>query len=244
MKRIKILSLAIISLFIANTTVSAEQVVVKKYNYVYSDTTIADFSEVSILNGINVVYTQSESQAGKVRVYAPEGNDVVSITSKNGLLSIRYGRGYKRDFGVIMVYVYSKELNKVNCSMGANFTAEGMVSGSKLKLKVLGQSQIRCKNIIYDEVSAKRGLGSGDILLSGKAKDATYTIIGAGEINADNMIADDVTCKILGRGDVGCHVDKNITVRSLGKGAAYCKGELKISGENNKIRVMPAKEEE
>ena len=239
MKRIKILSLAIISIFIASSAMKAEQVVVKKYNYVYSDTTIADFSEVSILNGINVVYTQNATLAGKVRVYAPEGKDVVSITSKNGQLSVRYGKGYNRDFGVIMVYVYSKELSKVSCSMGGNFTAEGMVSGNKLKLKVLGQSQIRCKNIVYDEVSAKRGLGNGDILLAGKAKETTYTIIGSGEINADNLIADDVTCKILGRGDIGCHVDKNITVRSLGKGAAYCKGELKISGENNKIRVMP-----
>ena len=44
------------------------EVVVKKYNYVYSDTIVADFSEVSILNGINVVYTQIEAQAGKVRI--------------------------------------------------------------------------------------------------------------------------------------------------------------------------------
>ena len=161
MKRINILFIAIMSIFIASATVNAKEVTVKKYNYVYSDTTIADFNEVSILNGINVVYTQSESQAGKVRIYAPEGNDVVSITSKNGLLSIRYGRGYNRNFGVIMVYVYSKELSKVSCSVGANFTAEGIVSGSSLKLKVLNRSQIRCKNIIYDEVSAKRGLGNG-----------------------------------------------------------------------------------
>ena len=244
MKSVRILALAIISLFVASVTVNAEEVVVKKYNYVYSDTTIADFNEVSILNGINVVYTQSEAQAGKVRIYAPEGNEVVSITSKNGLLSIRYGRGYSRDFGVIMVYVYSKELSKVSCSMGANFTAENIVSGNKLKLKVLNSSQIRCKNIVYDEVVAKRGLGNGDILLSGKAKKAVYTIIGSGEINADNLIADEVSCKILGKGDVGCHVDKDISVRSIGKGAAYCKGELKISGENDKIRVMPAKEEE
>ena len=244
MKSVRILFLAVISLFIASATVSAEEVVVKKYNYVYSDTTIADFNEVSILNGINVVYTQNEAQAGKVRIYAPEGDDVVSITSKNGLLSIRYGRGYRRDFGVIMVYVYSKELNKVNCSVGANFTAEGIVSGTSLKLKVLNRSQIRCKNIIYDEVSAYRGIGNGDILLSGKVKNATYTIIGNGEINADNLIADEVLCRILGKGDVGCHVDKNISVRSLGKGAAYCKGELNISGDNDKIRVMPDKEEE
>ena len=244
MKSVRILVLAIISLFVASVTVNAEEVVVKKYNYVYSDTTIADFNEVSILNGINVVYTQSEAQAGKVRIYAPEGNEVVSITSKNGLLSIRYGRGYSRDFGVIMVYVYSKELSKVSCSMGANFTAESIVSGNKLKLKVLNSSQIRCKNIVYDEVVAKRGLGNGDILLSGKAKKAVYTIIGNGEINADNLIADEVSCRILGKGDIGCHVDKDISVRSIGKGAAYCKGELKISGNNDKIRVMPAKEEE
>ena len=191
------------------------------------------------MNGINVVYTQSESQAGKVRIYAPEGNDVVSITSKDGLLSIRYGRGYNRNFGVIMVYVYSKELSKVSCSVGANFTAEGIVSGTSLKLKVLNRSQIRCKNIIYDEVSAKRGLGNGDILLAGKAKKATYTIIGPGEIDADELVADEVSCKILGRGDVGCHVDKDISVCSIGKGAAYCKGELKVSGDNKKIRQMP-----
>lgn len=243
MKRINILFIAIMSIFIASATVNAKEVTVKKYNYVYSDTTIADFNEVSILNGINVVYTQSESQAGKVRIYAPEGNDVVSITSKNGLLSIRYGRGYNRNFGVIMVYVYSKELSKVSCSVGANFTAEGIVSGSSLKLKVLNRSQIRCKNIIYDEVSAKRGLGNGDILLAGKAKKATYTIIGPGEINADELVADEVSCKILGRGDVGCHVDKDISVCSIGKGAAYCKGELKVSGDNKKIRQMPEIEE-
>ena len=244
MRKIKKLLFAVITIFIASTTAKAEQVVVKKYNYVYSDTTIADFDKVSILNGINVVYTQSESQAGKVRIYAPEGKDVVSITSKDGLVSIRYGRGYKRDFGVIMVYIYSKELTQVNCSVGANFTTDGIVSGEKLKLKVLNKSQIRCKNIIYDEVVAKRGLGRGDILLAGKVKKATYSIIGNGEINADNLVADDVTCKILGKGDIGCHVDKNISVFGLGKGAAYCKGELKVSGENNKIRLMPTKSEE
>lgn len=244
MKKFKILFLAVITLFIASATANAEQVVVKKYNYVYSDTIVADFSEVSILNGINVVYTQSEAQAGKIRIYAPEGNNVVSITSKNGLLSIRYGKGYSRDFGVIMVYVYSKELTSVSCSVGANFTAEKIVSGDKLKLKVLNRSQIRCKNIIYDEVYAKRGLGNGDILLAGKAKKVTYSIIGRGEINADNLIADDVKCKIFGQGDIGCHVDKNISICGIGKGAAYCKGELEISGDNNKIRTMPSKEEE
>ncbi|MBO5720697.1 MAG: DUF2807 domain-containing protein [Bacteroidales bacterium] len=239
MKRFKILFLAVITIFIASAKVNAKEVVAKKYNYVYSDTTIADFKEVSILNGINVVYTQSESQAGKVRIYAPEGENVVSLTSKNGLLSIRYGRGYKMDYGVIMVYVYSKELTQVNCSVGANFTTEGIVSGSKLKLKVLNRSQIRCKNIIYDEVYAKRGLGNGDILLAGKVKKATYSIIGNGEIDADNLVADEVVCKIFGKGDIGCHVDKDISVRSIGRGAAYCKGNLKISGENKKIREMP-----
>lgn len=240
MKRIKLLFVAVITIFIATVTVNAKEVIVKKYNYVYSDTTIADFNKISILNGINVVYAQSESKAGKVRIYAPEGDDVVSITSKNGLLSIRYGRGYNRNFGVIMVYVYSKELTQVDCSVGANFTAEGIVSGNKLKLKVLNKSLIRCKNIVYDEVVVKRGLGRGDILLSGKARKATYSIIGSGEIDADNLVAEEVTCKILGKGDVGCHVNKDISVRSWGKGAAYCKGDLKISGKNKKIREMPA----
>ena len=244
MKKIKLLLVALTLVLVLPISVKAEEVVVKKYNYVYRDTTLADFNKVSILNGINVVYTQSESQAGKVRIYAPEGNNVVSLTSRDGLLSIRYGRDYNMNFGVIMVYVYSKELTQVNCSVGASFTTEGLVKGDKLKLKVLNKSIIRCKNIEYNEVKAKRGLGTGDILLSGKANKATYSIIGRGEIDADNLVAEEVSCKMFGQGDIGCHVNKEITVRSIGRGAAYCKGDLKISGENKKIRVMPATKKE
>lgn len=243
MNKLRVVLLFTIAAIFAIETLQAEQVVVKKYNYVYSDTTIFDFDEVTILNGINVVYTQSKTQAGKVRIYAPEAKDVVSIKSENGRLSIKYGRGYRRDFGVIMVYIYSKELKQVKCSMGGSFTTEGIVSGDKLKLKVFANSQIRCKNITYNEITARRGLGQGSILLAGTAKRATYSIIGGGEIDADNLVADDVECKMFGRGDIGCHVNKEISVRSIGRGAAYCKGDLKISGENPKIRVMPVREQ-
>jgi hypothetical protein len=49
---------------------------------------------------------------------------------------------------------------------------------------------------------------------------------------------------MFGQGDIGCHVNKEISVRSIGRGAAYCKGDLKISGKNKKIRVMPATKKE
>ena len=44
MKRIKLLFVAVITIFIATVTVNAKEVTVKKYNYVYSDTTIDDFN--------------------------------------------------------------------------------------------------------------------------------------------------------------------------------------------------------
>lgn len=238
MKKLRFIIL-ILSIFALNSVMSAEKAPIK-HNYVYSDTTITEFDKISIVNAINIVYTQSESQSGKVRIYAPEGNDIISLTSKNGLLSVKYGKGYRRDFGVIIVYVYSKELNKVMCSVGANFKAEGLVSGKTLTLKVAHQSQIRMNNLVYDEVKAKRGIGFGDIILSGEVKKASYSIIGRGEINAENLVADDVNCKIFGLGDIGCHVNKEISVRRLGRGAAYCKGDLKISGKNKSIREMPS----
>lgn len=244
MRKINSLLLLVLFTILSEQMVVAENSVVKRQKYVYSDTVIADFDCVSILNPINVVYTQSKTDAGKVRIYAPKGDKIVSITSKNGELSIRYGKGYKNSFGVIMVYVSSKELKKVNCSMGGNFTTSGAVSGKSLKLKVAGNSQIRCNNLVYEDIKAKRGIGRGDILVGGKVTNATYSIIGGGEVDADELIADTVKCKIFGSGDIGCHVNSDITVRSIGRGAAYCKGNLKISGKNNKIRVMPEKVEE
>ena len=46
MKRIKLLFVAVITIFIATVTVNAKEVTVKRYNYVYSDTTIADFNKI------------------------------------------------------------------------------------------------------------------------------------------------------------------------------------------------------
>lgn len=210
-----------------------------KEKYTYRDTTVTEFDKVTLSSSINVIYRQSSDSAKVARIYAGNNAEgIVSLSVKDGNLRIKYGRNYTKDFGVVVVYIYSKALTSVNCSGGGVFSTDGTVSGGFISLKVTGESQIRCNKLNYNSVKGRRGIGRGDLIMGGKADMAEYSILGRGEINAENLSADDVKCWIFGSGDIGCHVNKSIEVKGLGRGAAYCKGNLEISGKSPKIRKM------
>lgn len=220
-----------------NTTA---QETVKKDKYVYRDTTIHEFDKISITSPINVVYKQSNDSTRLMRIYAPEqAAGKIKAEVKDGKLTISCSRSIKKDFNVIIIYVYSKTLTSVESSGGGVFTSTEPVNGAFISLKVTGQSQIRCKKLYYDEIKGRRGIGQGDLIIGGKTEKADLSILGRGEINAENLISKEVSCRIFGTGDIGCHVNETIEVRSIGRGCAYCKGDLPISGKNDKIRKMP-----
>lgn len=216
---------------------SAEESVKEKY--VYADKEIHEFDRIAVTSPINVVYTQSADSAKQLRIYAPEQMLAkVKAEVKDGKLTISCNRGFKKDFNVIIVYARSKALTGVECSGGAVFTATEPVNGAYISLKVTGQSQIRCTGLNYDEVKGRRGIGQGDLIIGGRTSKANLSILGRGEINAENLVSETVNCRIFGKGDIGCHVNETIEVRSIGRGCAYCKGNLPISGKHDKIRKM------
>lgn len=236
-KRTITLIMAAIAAIGATTATTAQTV--QKDKYVYIDTTIHEFDKIAVTSPVNVVYKQSANSSRYLRIYAPEQmKGKIKTEVKDGKLTISCNRGFKNDFNVIIVYAYSKNLTSVESCGGAVFTATEPVSGAFISLKVTGRSQIRCTKLFYDEVKGRRGIGQGDLIIGGKTNKADLSILGRGEINAENLISEEVSCRMFGKGDIGCHVNKTIEVRSMGRGCAYCKGDLPISGKHDKIRKM------
>lgn len=222
-----------------NSTTAQETETVQKDKYVYSDTTIHEFDKILITSPINVVYKQSADSAKQLRIYAPEQmKNKIKTEVKDGKLTISCSRGFKKDFNVIIIYACSKNLTSVESCGGAVFTSTEPVSGAYISLKVTGQSQIRINKLNYDEIKGRRGIGQGDLIIGGKTQKANLSILGRGEINAGNLSSEEVNCRIFGKGDIECHVNKTIEVKGIGRGCVYCKGELTISGKNDKIRKL------
>ena len=67
--------------------------------------------------------------------------------------------------------------------------------------------------------------GKGKIIAQGHCDDLAVRLVGTGEIQADDVRAENVTCRIMGTGRIGCHVDGGeLKVSGSGTGKVYYKG--------------------
>ncbi|MEG1575139.1 MAG: DUF2807 domain-containing protein, partial [Bacteroidales bacterium] len=194
MKIKTLLTIAVLTALTINAT-TAQNTISKKYTY--RDTTVAEFYKVTVSSAINVIYRQNSDSSQIARIYASNNTaGIVKLKVQDGNLNIKYGKEYTKDFGIIVVYIYSKSLISVDCSGGGVFSTDGTVSGSFVSLKVTGDSQIRCTQLKYNNIKGRRGIGRGDLIIGGTADMAELSILGRGEINAENLITDDIKGRI------------------------------------------------
>ena len=71
-------------------------------------------------------------------------------------------------------------------------------------------------------------------------------MVGTGTIQADELKADRVNCKIMGGGNIGCWATESLDVRGIGSTRIYYKGKPKIKkvGGGKVLPLTAATEEE
>lgn len=199
-------------------------------NYVNTSVRTDDFYKVKTNGAFNIVYHQDKDSAGLVKMYGEDNilNDM-KIESKEGVLNIKFQTSSKKDFGVVILHIYSSALDEVECDAGAVFETTGPVSGSTLSLLLMGNGQIKSYNLDYGIVKAKILSGSGDIFLGGSCRIAELSITGRGEIQAHELKARDVKCQMTGNASLGCYAESKLDVYITGRGRVYYKGEPQIT---------------
>lgn len=218
MKKFLILSLILMIGF--SVSAGAETYIVK----------VGPFEKLKITGNISVVYKNVADSIGLARYEAPEGlNNIFEFENKKEeLLKISPGNDDwgKNDLPVIFVYSefltsvesYSeKDVNILNPEPSAEFTASLIGNGS---LSVEG---LKCNNI-----NASLSTGNGSIYLTGSCVTANLKMIGTGLISADQLQSENVNCKILGTGSIGCWPVDNLKVTGLGSTKIYYKGKPNI----------------
>lgn len=229
MKKIVIFITGVFLLLSLSVFSRTDQKITGNNKYGHFTRKIDDFNKIKISNAINVIYHQNADSAGYIFLYCEDNLPVhIKTQSEKGKLHIKLSGLKNKDFGIIILHVYSSFLTEIENGSSGTFETAGKICGAEVKFGIIGNGQIKAENLHYNTVKAKIMTGSGDILLAGVCNYADLSVIGSGEIRAHDLKAQQVKCTITGNGNIGCYALSKLTTLSTGSGNVFYNGQPEI----------------
>jgi hypothetical protein len=205
---------------------------------------ISDFDHVQVFGPFNVVI-----QTGRATSVTASGDaqalDMVSVTSSGGVLTIqtltKARSSWKQEpHAAARLVVVVPQLKGIRL-LGAGTIAAAEMRGISNDITLNGSGQVSVAKLTSDTATVHLS-GSGRITLAGTAKNASANISGSGDLDASQLLANDlkivsatsgrVTAKALrtadvkqnGAGEVIVTGKPSCLVESPGAGSARCGG--------------------
>lgn len=203
---------------------------------------VGQFDKVRVLDNVNVVYRCLPDSTGYIQ-YSGKADfaDAFIITAKgDGKLKIQVTTEDVGKPDLPTLFIYSDFLTSVENSSDFLLKVESVAPCAELKMTQIGNGMISAENISATKVLATLNTGNGTVNVSGKCETAVLKMVGAGMIAADRLRANDVQCRILGTGSIGCWPVATLSVKGIGSTKIYYKGDpmIKKSG-GGKLFELP-----
>ncbi len=208
---------------------------------------VGQFDKLAVYDNVHVIYHANPDSTGYVVYKADESlADIFLFTNSKGTLKIQVATENVTVPDLPVLHVYSDYLSHVENSSEYSVKILSNQSVPRFTLKQMGNGEIIANNIKAGEVEANFVTGNGVIAISGICEKAIYKMIGAGTIQADEMKALDVNCKIMGGGSIGCWANNRLEVRGIGSTKIYYKGtpQIKKVGGGKLFPLTPEEQEE
>lgn len=197
---------------------------------------IANFSEVSVSAGIELVITQGASESAKI--VAKEGVIDEVVIEKNGN-SVHVG--WKEHMNLTnnpfknrsaKVYISYKNLNSIGASSGSSLTTENVLKTNKLSVRVSSGASINAKVSCTDiELRTSSGASAS---LSGTASNMDSQSSSGSTINAVNLVTDYAKVKTSSGADVKVNVNKGLETATSSGGNIRYKGAAALNNTNRR----------
>lgn len=191
---------------------------------------VGQFDKLKILDNVNVVYRCNPDSTGFVQYRGEkEFADAFIITPKSdGTLRIQVSTEDVGHPDLPTLYVYSDFLTSVENSSAFSVLVENPNPCAEFKATQIGNGSVTVENVKTNKLMATLNTGNGTVNVSGTTLTAVLKMVGTGIISADRLKADDVQCKILGSGSIGCWPEVSLSVKGIGSTKIYYKGDPKI----------------
>ena len=188
---------------------------------------VGNFTRLALLDNINVNYRYVPDSAGIAVVdCTPEiANRLMFSTNKSGRLNIQVNSDFTRLSGLPTITIYSSSLEEAENAGDSTLRITGLPPMKKFTVRLIDNGKVIVRDIRASQLELRILSGKGKIIANGSCDDLTLRLVGTGEIQADQVKATNVTCRIMGTGRLGCHViGGKLNVSGSGTGKVYYKG--------------------
>ncbi len=208
---------------------------------------VKDFSELTVIDGINVDYRAVPDSAGKAVFYATA--DLASaITFANDNrqkleISLSESDSKVTYANLPRVTVYSKFLTKVENRGDSTVRVMSVSSGPRFKAHLEGNGRLAVHNADATLIEGAIFTGSGVLTIDGSCTSAKLNNKGVGSIQADGLSAEIVKCVQMGPGYIGCKASSELTVIGAA-GKVYYHGNPKVKNRSIGVKLISLDNEE
>ena len=195
---------------------------------VHHDVKVGNFTRLNLLDDINVDYRCNADSAGLAVFDCTRdvANSLLFSINDKGRLSIQVDDQYERQGNLPTIILYSSTLDEAENSGDSTMRVSGLPPLKAFKVRLTDNGKVIVRNVRASKLELQILSGKGKIIADGSCDDLEIRLIGTGEIQADKVVATDVTCRIMGTGYIGCNVNGGqLKVSGSGTGKVYYKGE-------------------
>ena len=188
---------------------------------------VGDFTRLALIDDINVNYRCNPDSAGlAVFTCSQDISDrLIFKNGSNGRLNIQVRTDLVRLTELPTVTVYSSSLVEAENAGDSTLRINNLPATDRFKVRLIDNGKIIARKLRAGKLELQILSGKGTIIADGKCDELALRLVGAGEIQADNVVATDVSCRIIGTGSMGCNVNGgDLKVSGSGTGKVYYKG--------------------
>lgn len=200
---------------------------------------VKEFDELKVVDGINVEYFCNPEKAGLVAFEAsPDvASAIIFEPNGKGKLEVKLAVRDQKYTNLPTVRVYSSYLTKIENDGDSTLNVVSLKEGPELEVKLVGNGRINVRGIKVARLNTSLATGKGTIVVDGSATEAKLSLWGTGEVDASDLLAKNISAKLMGTGWIKCWAIDKLNVSGMGTGAVSHKGNPAVSIKALKLKV-------
>ncbi|MBC7749787.1 MAG: DUF2807 domain-containing protein [Methylotenera sp.] len=190
-----------------------------------------DFKSIEVNNGIDVVIVQAD----KTEIVVEADDNLqkhITTKVKNGTLIISCDKNYFINTGSKKVMVKMPIIDELEATSSATITSKNTLKGENIRLNTSSAASIDI-SIESDNITCDASSGS-TITINGKALQTKTTASSGSEINADELLANEVTADVSSGASISVYpIVKLVAQASSGGNISYAVQPKSIQKETS-----------
>lgn len=180
---------------------------------------VQNFSSLTVIDGISVDYCQRPDSAGWARFECePDIASKIMFSNDRDKLTIRTASEDTPLTGMPRVTVFSMTLRNIENDGDSLLRVEFNDKVETLSVRQIGNGRIEVRGIDADDMQAGVAAGCGTVDIAGHTGKLKLKNIGAGHLDAADMVATEVKCYLFGSGPIHCSPAEKLTIYGAGSG--------------------------